>query len=226
MKKDDDEEKEKRKKKVVALKPSTNEETEDDSDEEFALITRKFKRFLAIKKKFGGKPYKKSNPQKGEISKHEDIICYECNKLGHFKSDCPRLKKKEQIKKKKVMLATWEVNNESSSDGKTQEEVAQLALMVIKEEEDNVEVSYDELIVIVEKYRSIISSLKKKVKCSTIYNNQLLKMTTSTLINEDKSKKEKIDILEKENEGLKIEVNALKKTFSKFSNSSKKLETL
>ncbi|GAV70166.1 UBN2 domain-containing protein, partial [Cephalotus follicularis] len=54
MKKDDDEEKEKRKKKAVALKSSTSEETNDDSDQELALITRKFKRLLVNKKKFGG----------------------------------------------------------------------------------------------------------------------------------------------------------------------------
>ncbi|GAV63762.1 UBN2 domain-containing protein, partial [Cephalotus follicularis] len=48
--KDDDEENEKRKKKVIALKSSTNEETNDESDQELALITRKFKRFLANKK--------------------------------------------------------------------------------------------------------------------------------------------------------------------------------
>ncbi|GAV72600.1 UBN2 domain-containing protein [Cephalotus follicularis] len=65
-KKDDDEEKDKRMKKVVALMSFTNEETEDDSDEELALITRKFKRFLTNKKKFGGKLYKKTNPKKGE----------------------------------------------------------------------------------------------------------------------------------------------------------------
>ncbi|GAV84998.1 UBN2 domain-containing protein [Cephalotus follicularis] len=68
-KKDDDEDKEKRKKKVIALKFSTNEENEDDSDEELALIIRKFKKFLANKKKFGGKPYMKTHPQKGETSK-------------------------------------------------------------------------------------------------------------------------------------------------------------
>ncbi|GAV68212.1 hypothetical protein CFOL_v3_11715, partial [Cephalotus follicularis] len=148
-------------------------------------ITRKFKRFFVNKKKFRGKPNKKSNPQKGETSKHEDIICYECNKPGYYKSDCPRLKNKEQMKKRKAMIATWEDSDESSSDGETQEEVAQLALMAVEEEEDNVEVSQDELIVIVEKYRYIISSLKKKVKCLTIENNQL---KTTTLINEDKSK--------------------------------------
>ncbi|GAV80506.1 UBN2 domain-containing protein [Cephalotus follicularis] len=93
-KRDNDEEKEKRKKKVIALKFFTNEKTEDDSDEELAIITRKFKRFYANKKKFGGKPYKKTHPQKGETSKLDEIICYECNELRHFKSDCPRLKKK------------------------------------------------------------------------------------------------------------------------------------
>ncbi|GAV74651.1 UBN2 domain-containing protein, partial [Cephalotus follicularis] len=51
QKKDDDEEKEKKKKKMVALKSSLIENSEDDDDnEELALITRKFKKFLASKK--------------------------------------------------------------------------------------------------------------------------------------------------------------------------------
>ncbi|GAV74860.1 LOW QUALITY PROTEIN: zf-CCHC domain-containing protein/DUF4219 domain-containing protein/UBN2 domain-containing protein, partial [Cephalotus follicularis] len=70
-----------------------------------ALITWKFKKFLASKKKFGGKLNKKFH-QKGESSKLEEIICFECNNPGHYKSDCPRLKNKEHLKKKKVMLAT------------------------------------------------------------------------------------------------------------------------
>ncbi|GAV80652.1 zf-CCHC domain-containing protein/DUF4219 domain-containing protein/UBN2 domain-containing protein, partial [Cephalotus follicularis] len=69
-------------------------------------ILRRFKKFLASKKKFGGKVFKKNNTKKGEPSKIEEIICYECNKPGHYKSDCPRLKKKEQVKKKKAMIAT------------------------------------------------------------------------------------------------------------------------
>ncbi|GAV68067.1 UBN2 domain-containing protein, partial [Cephalotus follicularis] len=56
QKKDDDEEKEKKKKNIVALKSSLTEDSEDDDDdEELALITRKFKKFLASKKMFGGK---------------------------------------------------------------------------------------------------------------------------------------------------------------------------
>ncbi|GAV65760.1 UBN2 domain-containing protein, partial [Cephalotus follicularis] len=51
QKKDDDEEKEKKKKKIVALKSSLIEDFEDNDDnEELALITRKFKKFLASKK--------------------------------------------------------------------------------------------------------------------------------------------------------------------------------
>ncbi|GAV76157.1 DUF4219 domain-containing protein/UBN2 domain-containing protein [Cephalotus follicularis] len=59
IKKDDEEEMERKKKKIVAIKSSANEEIEEDSDQEMALITRRFKKFLASKKKFGGKVFKK-----------------------------------------------------------------------------------------------------------------------------------------------------------------------
>ncbi|GAV75152.1 DUF4219 domain-containing protein/UBN2 domain-containing protein, partial [Cephalotus follicularis] len=71
-----------------------------------SFITRRFKKFLASKKKFGGRQNKKFH-QKGEASKLEEIICFECNKPGHYKSDRPRLKKKDILKKKKkAMIAT------------------------------------------------------------------------------------------------------------------------
>ncbi|GAV73237.1 LOW QUALITY PROTEIN: zf-CCHC domain-containing protein/DUF4219 domain-containing protein/UBN2 domain-containing protein, partial [Cephalotus follicularis] len=68
-------------------------------------ILGKFKKYLA-KKTFGNKHFKKTFPSKTETKK-EEIICFECNKPGHYKSECPRLKKaKDTIKKKKAMLAT------------------------------------------------------------------------------------------------------------------------
>ncbi|GAV86660.1 zf-CCHC domain-containing protein/DUF4219 domain-containing protein/UBN2 domain-containing protein [Cephalotus follicularis] len=173
QKKDDDEEKEKKKKKIVALKSLQIEDFEDD-DEELALNTRKFKKFLASKKKFCGKPNKKVY-QKGETSKKEEIICFECNKPGHYKSDCPQLKNKDLLKKKKKsMIATWDDSDESSSDEDSNEEVAQIALMALEEEEEESdEVTYDELVLIVEKYSSMIASLKKKVKSLVNENDEL-----------------------------------------------------
>ncbi|GAV79516.1 zf-CCHC domain-containing protein/UBN2 domain-containing protein [Cephalotus follicularis] len=102
---EDDEEQDKKKKKVIAFKSSTADSSEEDSGDEMALITRRFKNFLA-KKKFGSKHFKKSIPSKSETKK-EEIICFECNEPGHYKSECQRLKKaKETIKKNKAMLAT------------------------------------------------------------------------------------------------------------------------
>ncbi|GAV64551.1 zf-CCHC domain-containing protein/UBN2 domain-containing protein [Cephalotus follicularis] len=233
QKKDDDEEKENKKKKIVALKSSQNEDSEDDddddNDEELAFLTRRFKKFLAGKKKFGGRPNKKFH-HKGEASKIEEIICYECNKPGHYKSDCPLLKKKDLIKKKKkAMIATWDDSDESSLDEDTNEEVAQIALMALDdhEEEENDEVTYDELVLLVEKYSCMIASLKKKVKTLTYENDEL------NLAKEETSNEIEVDLLEneiaylvKENKNLKEEIEALKKTFSKFSNSSEKLEKL
>ncbi|GAV81662.1 zf-CCHC domain-containing protein/UBN2 domain-containing protein, partial [Cephalotus follicularis] len=194
-------------------------------------MQKEFKGFLANKKKFGRKPNKKIY-QKGESSKKEEVICFECNKPGHYKSDCPHLKKKELTKKKKAMVATWDDSDESSSDEDTREQVAQLALMAFEEEEEeeSEEVTYDELIIMCEKYNSVITSLKKKVRTLTNENDEL---KTIDLTKEINSKDVEIDFLEnevahleEENKNLKVEVDALKKTFSKFSSSSDKLENL
>ncbi|GAV84788.1 zf-CCHC domain-containing protein/DUF4219 domain-containing protein/UBN2 domain-containing protein, partial [Cephalotus follicularis] len=48
----------------------------------------------------GKKAFEKEFPQDEESSKKEEPTCYECKKLGHFKNECPNLKKKAQFKKK------------------------------------------------------------------------------------------------------------------------------
>ncbi|GAV58531.1 hypothetical protein CFOL_v3_02064 [Cephalotus follicularis] len=49
-------------------------------------------------------------------------------------------------------------------------------------------------------------------------------MASTSLL--DKEDKNKIEILKQENKSLKVEIDALKKTFSNFSNTSEKLEKL
>ncbi|GAV69492.1 hypothetical protein CFOL_v3_12993 [Cephalotus follicularis] len=129
--------------------------------------------------------------------------------------------KNDQKNIKKPENKYWRSDNKhSNSNEENDDEVANLCLMeneetesesdeeVASEEESDNEVSYDDLIKIVEKYSYTISSLKKKVKSLSDEYNQLKSIS---LTNKDKSKEEKIDLLEKENNCLQIEVDAFKK---------------
>ena len=90
------------------------QESSSDDDEDVALLSRKIARMLRGRRKFGS------------TSK----VCYECRKPGHFKDECPNLKKKEENKKmkkkptwrgdkkKKAFKATWS----DSSEGEDNEE--------------------------------------------------------------------------------------------------------
>ncbi|GAV67549.1 DUF4219 domain-containing protein/UBN2 domain-containing protein, partial [Cephalotus follicularis] len=222
---EDDEEQDKKKKKVIAFKSSTADSSDEDSDDEMALIARRFKKYLA-KKKFGNKHFKKTLPSKSETKK-EEIICFKCNKPGHYKSESPRLKKaKDTIKKKKIMLPTWLDSDESSSKVEENQEVAQLALMAINdsdEDEDEDENEVSELLELLETFSLENTSLKRTIKALN-RGNISLKHEIECISN--KSLDDKTIYLEKENESLKVEIYALKKTFSKFSNSSEKLDNL
>ncbi|GKV12835.1 hypothetical protein SLEP1_g23929 [Rubroshorea leprosula] len=89
------------KKKDVAFKASKQkQESEDDaSDGEdiSTLISRKVRRFMK-EKNFKSKFAKRDE---GEASK-KNVKCYECNKIGHYRNECPHLKKGEK-KDKKIM---------------------------------------------------------------------------------------------------------------------------
>ncbi|GAV58050.1 zf-CCHC domain-containing protein [Cephalotus follicularis] len=103
------------------------------------------------KKNFSKKQLKKFQSNKGETSKNEkeekEVICHECDKPGHIRPDCPKLKKRKGKIKKKAMIGTWSNNDESNSDNEESEEIANITFMAI---EDDCEVttsslSYNEL---------------------------------------------------------------------------------
>ena len=88
-------------KKAIALKASLEASEEDpnegysDDDVEIAMLTRNFNRFLKRKNPSRLRDFNKKYEGKGK-KKTKEVTCYECKKLGHIKSECPKLKFKNK----------------------------------------------------------------------------------------------------------------------------------
>ncbi|GAV83016.1 zf-CCHC domain-containing protein [Cephalotus follicularis] len=176
--------------------------------------------------------------------------CFECNKPGHIKVDCPQLKKKKLFKKK--ALKAWHLSDDESSDDEVTEQVANLCFMASSdtEESDNevddsytfgeLQFAFDELLVEFKKKCSQYSSLKKnmasieKEKDLLVIENEHLKNDIGILEHELAKKVDHVVkptscnniALEKEVESLKEKNVNLEKSFSKFTLGSKKLEEM
>ncbi|GAV77693.1 zf-CCHC domain-containing protein/UBN2 domain-containing protein, partial [Cephalotus follicularis] len=117
--------------------------------------------------------FQKKNFNKGEGSKMDPPTCFECNKPGHIKVDCPQLKKKKLFKKK--ALKAWHLSDDESSDDEVTEQVANLCFMALSDTEDSdnevddsytfgeLQFAFDELLVEFKKKCSQCSSLKKNM---------------------------------------------------------------
>ncbi|WRX10298.1 zinc finger protein [Theobroma cacao] len=116
---------------------------------------------------------------KNDSNKKEKLICYECKKPGHFKSECPFLKdetpKKNKKSKKAMVAATWSDSDTSSSEAEDEksEERANICLMAQDDETevssspcdisiDDLQDEYDSLYDEFEKLFSKYKTLKKK----------------------------------------------------------------
>jgi FtsZ-binding cell division protein ZapB len=160
-------------KKVLAFKASSSDtEDTDDDEEEIAMITRKFKKFLKRGK------FSSSN----KVFDTNKVVCYGCNKPGHYKKDCPLQKSKfkssnnfngfnknkyEQLKnkKKKALAITWDDSDQSSSDEENDQEEEHQANMCFMADDDNDQVSNNEELLdafneLFLKYKKLSSSYK------------------------------------------------------------------
>ncbi|GAV76871.1 LOW QUALITY PROTEIN: zf-CCHC domain-containing protein/UBN2 domain-containing protein, partial [Cephalotus follicularis] len=196
------------------------------------MITLKV-RILLDKKNFSKKQLKKFQ-SKGDSSKSDkdekEVICYECNKPGHIRPDCPKLKKKKD--KKKAMIATWSDSDDSSSDEDENGEIANIAFMAMEDDNEvcssslsynDLQNEYNELIDVLDdlnkEYQLLKKIAKDRAKENMELKNHIFKLKNGECLIE------KISTLEKENSDLKMEIDALKRT-SKFCDSSNKLDKL
>ena len=84
-----------------------NNKGSSDDDVEIAMLTRNFNRFLKRKHPLRTRDFNKKYEGEGK-KKTKEVTCYECKKSDYIKSECPKLKfKNEGAKdKKKAFKAT------------------------------------------------------------------------------------------------------------------------
>ncbi|GKV13570.1 hypothetical protein SLEP1_g24565 [Rubroshorea leprosula] len=128
-----------KKKKDVAFKVSNQKEkSEDDASdgENFSsLISREVRRFMKKNVKS-----KLARRDEGESTK-KSVKCYECNKMGHYRNECPKLKKDEKkdkkSMKKKAFAATWSDDETSSTESESSLEKGVANLCFMAQEDSN-----------------------------------------------------------------------------------------
>jgi hypothetical protein len=158
--------------KMIALKTSQNHEDQDErtssqdheatddynnqSEDEvdLALISRKIQR-MVFRRNQNKRPFQhRREPQKVETDKSK-VQCFGCNKLGHYKSECP-MEKKKKPPFQKAMHVTWDDIDESN-DGIEVEE-ANLCLMA---KDDAEEVTFSNSCLSCKKVEIIFDNLLK-----------------------------------------------------------------
>ena len=126
-----------KKDKSIALQA---QESSSDDEEDIALLSRKIPQILRGRRKFG-------NTSK---------VCYECRKPGHFKDECPTLKKEENEKmvkkptckgdkKKKAFKATWSDSSEGENNREEGDEVSEEVNLCLMANSSEGEVSIDDI---------------------------------------------------------------------------------
>ncbi|KAK8545874.1 hypothetical protein V6N13_067132 [Hibiscus sabdariffa] len=175
------EKKEVEKKKIgIALKASQEESDSsgEEDDEEMAMLAKRFTRFMKSQR---GRRFQRKVDFKNKSKEEEkdQLICYECKRPGHIRSECPQLKKKSFGKKKKLkaQIATW--SDEESSD-KEEQEVANLCLMALEEEtkvtsnSSTCDLTYNELLEEYEELQEVYDELYGMYKESILKHKKII----------------------------------------------------
>ncbi|XP_028957459.2 uncharacterized protein [Malus domestica] len=220
--------------KNIALKAVKEEceESEEIGDEEFALITRQFQKFLKSKNfkgkgtSSGSKSFKSNNfnSEKGSrlIKQTEGRKCYECQGFGHEAKECANTLKKLKSEKNKAMKSTWS-DSESDSDSEG-EIVAFVGFANINdlEESDSQELDaeeilqkYNELYHVSVKIRKHSSDMKEKLK-----NLETEKSRIETVF------QSRLSELEKENKSLTSQLEASKEKIIRLTIGAEKIDKM
>ena len=215
------------KKKSIALSNTVTSDSEDPI-EQLAMAVRQLTKWRKFKPR-RNKP--KTN------NSEDEPLCYNCQKPGHIKPNCPLLQRNK--KKKKAFAVTWD-DEEGEEDSDSSEEESNLCFMAKSDLEDTDEettevYSYDDLVLMCKHLSEIIDTLEsdaEKLKAENfnlVHNNKKLE---SEIKNASKTNnldcemckdvnleiltlKSTIENLEKENLTLKVEDDTKRRNYIK-----------
>ncbi|KAL4350441.1 hypothetical protein AHAS_Ahas10G0142300 [Arachis hypogaea] len=199
------------KKKGIALKSKIeskeSEFSDGISDDELMFFLRRLRRMMKNKGKYKGSS---SKEHKMDLSK---VTCHHYKEVGHFKLNCPKLKKEDKGKKekKRVFMASWEELENDSNVEEDSEGGYKICFMVGNNHLDEVnyyDLSIDDLHALIDDLTLNSSKLLDKyTKCKS--EKDVLKAENDFLREKVKETECALDIIE-ENRFLKSELEKLK----------------
>ena len=99
-----------KKKKSLAFKSQEEEDSESENEtdlsDEIALWSKRIARMMRKRGKSKKEQISRRDNNKTKTNNKDDVICFDCGKQGHFKSECTKLKKDAEKKKKKALMST------------------------------------------------------------------------------------------------------------------------
>jgi len=130
------------KSKAAEFETSEDNLEEDSDTENLSMLTKKFQKFIKLKKSRTKNQQSKRYNRKSDSNSNK-LTYFGCGKQGHMKANCPNLANKEKIIEKKNYKAgkgrktyiAWEDNAFSSSSSSQEDIEANLCLMAGKNSE-------------------------------------------------------------------------------------------
>ena len=183
---------------------------EEEAEDELALISKRIQRMMLRRNQIRKKFPNTNNSTRTEADKSQ-VTCFGCNKTGHYKNECPDIKKiqRKPPPKKRAMI-TWDDIEESDPQ---EDADADMGLMAQSDDEEEV---------IIYKTDSLYKDLESKID-SLLYDSNFLTNRCHSLIKELSEIKAEKEILQNRYDESRKTIQVLQDSHFEMSEKQKEL---